>query len=232
MVINMLRFKLGDVKFFQAIKNYLADPALAYKYATTANLKSHLESVYGESLTEFFNDWVYGEGYPVYNIIAKNIAAGKVEFIINQTQSHPSVSFFEMPLPIRVFRIGGQQLDLVLQNTANGQTVVADVPFAITDFIFDPNKELISSDNTTSLGNENIELTALKLYPNPASGILTLELPDTIIVEKAVFYNVLGQTEKETTTATSWDIATLSKGVHFISITTSTGTKKMKFIKN
>ena len=233
MVINMLRFKLGDVKFFQAIKNYLADPALAYKYATTANLKSHLESVYGESLTEFFNDWVYNQGYPVYNITGRNIAAGKVEFTINQAQSHPSVSFFEMPLPIRVSGNEGQQLDLVLQNTANGQTVIADVPFAITGFVFDPNKELISRDNTTSLGNENLELTALKLYPNPVSGILTLELPDdTIIVEKAVFYNVLGQTEKETTTATSWDVATLSKGIHFISITTSAGTKKMKFIKD
>ena len=232
MVINMLRFKLGDIKFFQAIKNYLADPALAYKYATTANLKSHLEAVYGESLTEFFNDWVYNQGYPVYNIIGKNMAAGKVEFTINQTQSHPSVSFFEMPLPIRVFGNGGQQLDLVLQNTANGQTIVVDVPFAITGFIFDPNKELISKGNITYLGNESFELAALKLYPNPALQTLNLELPEAVVLEKALFFNALGQIIKETAKATSWDISKLPSGVNFIKIYTNSGVTQLKFIKS
>ncbi|HEX8576463.1 MAG TPA: M1 family aminopeptidase [Flavobacterium sp.] len=232
MVINMLRFKLGDVKFFQAIKNYLADPALAYKYATTANLKAHLEGVYGESLTEFFNDWVYGQGYPVYNITARNRVAGKVEFTINQTQSHPSVSFFEMPLPIRVFGNGGQQLDLILQNTTNGQIIVADVPFAITSFVFDPNKELISKGNTTSLGNESFKLAALKLYPNPALQTLNLELPEAVVLEKALFFNALGQIIKETTKATSWDVSNLPSGINFIKIYTDAGVTQLKFIKS
>jgi len=37
MVLEMLRFKLGDTAFFQGMKNYLADPALAYGYALTPN---------------------------------------------------------------------------------------------------------------------------------------------------------------------------------------------------
>ena len=47
MVIHMLRWKMGDTAFFQAIQNYLADSNLAYKYAVTTDLKSHLEAVYG-----------------------------------------------------------------------------------------------------------------------------------------------------------------------------------------
>src|SRR6185369_10080509 len=50
MVIEMLRFKLGDAVFFQGIKNYLADVNLAYKYVKTPDLQSHLEAVYGQSL--------------------------------------------------------------------------------------------------------------------------------------------------------------------------------------
>ena len=60
MILHMLRYKLGDTDFFQAIKNYLADPDLAFSYAVTKDLQNHLETVSGEDLTEFFNDWFYG----------------------------------------------------------------------------------------------------------------------------------------------------------------------------
>ncbi|MCK5638636.1 MAG: M1 family metallopeptidase, partial [Flavobacteriaceae bacterium] len=33
MILHMLRYKLGDDQFFQALKNYLADPDLAFSYA-------------------------------------------------------------------------------------------------------------------------------------------------------------------------------------------------------
>lgn len=96
MIAHMLRWKLGDVKFFQALKSYLADPALAYGYAVSANLKSHLEAAdNGNSLTEFFNDWLYNQGYPTYTITAQNWGAGQAKISVNQTQSHSSVSFLK-----------------------------------------------------------------------------------------------------------------------------------------
>ncbi|WP_325260504.1 M1 family metallopeptidase, partial [Flavobacterium sp.] len=174
MVLNMLRFKLGDALFFQGIKNYLKDINLSYKYAKTSDLQSHLEAVYGSSLTEFFNDWVYNQGYPTYMITAQNVGDGKAKFTVNQTQSDASVSFFEMPVPIRVFGAGGQQLDLVLNNTVNGESFTENVPFEITDFAFDPDKNIISKNNTTILNKPNFELTATQLYLNPSTNILTL----------------------------------------------------------
>jgi hypothetical protein len=36
---------VGDANFFQALKNYLNDSNLAYGYAITGDLKSHLEAV-------------------------------------------------------------------------------------------------------------------------------------------------------------------------------------------
>jgi aminopeptidase N len=155
MVLNMLRFKMGDALFFQGVKNYLKDANLAYKFAKTPNLQSHLETAYGSSLTEFFNDWIYRQGYPTYTISAQNLEGGKAKFIINQTQSDPSVSFFEMPVPIRVFGKKGQQLDLVLNNTVNGESFTENVPFTITSLIFDPNKNIISKRNTVTLGQHN-----------------------------------------------------------------------------
>jgi aminopeptidase N len=232
MVLNMLRFKMGDVLFFQGVKNYLKDINLAYKYAKTPDLKSHLEAVYGSSLTEFFNDWIYNQGYPIYNITAQNLGAGQAKITINQTQSDVSVSFFEMPVPVRVFGSGGQQLDLVLNNTVNGESFTENVPFTITSVTFDPNKNIISKNNTATLGQEDFELNDSQLYLNPSNNILTLALPNGKTIEKTVFYNVSGQKIMTSNSASSWDISSWATGVYFIKVYTDSGSKKLKFVKN
>ncbi|RZK12094.1 MAG: T9SS type A sorting domain-containing protein [Flavobacterium sp.] len=231
MVVNMLRLKLGDTNFFQGLKNYLADTNLAFDYAETNDLKMHLETISGLSLTEFFNDWVYGQGYPTYNIQAQNIGAGQVKFTVNQTQSHPSVSYFEMPLPIRVFGNAGQQMDLVLNHTSNGQQFIENVPFVITSFDFDPKKEIISKNNVTQLSSEEFHLLQeLMLYPNPTSDLLRLTVPQGLQIKEVVFYNTIGQKIK-TSTETSWNIADFAFGVYFIKVFTDFGVKQIRFIR-
>jgi len=233
MVLNMLRFKLGDAIFFQGLKNYLNDPILAYNYAKTPDLQAHLEAVSGMNLTEFFNDWVYNQGYPSYSISAKNYAPGQVQITINQTQSHSSVSFFEMPVPIRLMGALGEQKDIVLENTANEQTFIVDVPFVVTDVVFDPKKEIISRNNNATLKVGNFDFkNEITVYPNPVTNRLNLSLPQGITIEKTIFYNSLGQNVKESTSDNSWDTSSWAKGVYFLKIITSQGTKQMSFIKN
>ena len=231
MVTHMLRWKLGDVMFFQALKNYLADPALAYGYAVTANFKSHLEAVYGSSLTEFFNDWVYGLGFPSYDITAQNWGAGQAKITVNQTQSDASVSYFEMPLQIRLTGSGGQTQDVVVNNTTNGQQFIVSVPFVVTGLIFDPNNHIISRDNSVTLGTESFDINeAVSIYPVPVDNELTIQFPSNFQLRKVEVYNNLGQL---VTTAYKNIINTsqLSSGVHIMKIETSEGVFHKKFIK-
>jgi aminopeptidase N len=231
MVLNMLRFKMGDTLFFQALKNYLVDTNLAYKYAVTSDLQTHLEAFYGSSLNEFFNDWIYNQGYPTYAIAFQNNYNGTVSISVNQTQSDPSVSFFEMPVPIRVFGAAGEQMDLVLNTTSNGETFTKNVPFVVTSVVFDPNKDLITKNSVVSLSTNNPKLETISLYPNPSKNKITLQLPNGITVEKTLFYNSLGQKVKETTSATSWDVSALTEGVYFMTLFTNEGTKQIQFVK-
>jgi hypothetical protein len=231
MVLNMLRLKLGDILFFQGIKNYLADPKLAYKYALTADFQSHLEAVYGSSLSEFFTDWIYNQGYPSYTVNTENQSEGIVKFTINQVQSDPSVSFFEMPVPIRVLGNNGQQMNLVLNNTFNGEVFLESVPFAVSSVVFDPNSDLISRNNKTTLGLQKLEIESIKLYPNPTNNSLSLDLPSGITLTKTIFYNVLGQKMIETGSVTQWNVTSLPSGIYFISLFTDYGTKKIQFVK-
>ena len=231
MVVNMLRFKLGDALFFQGVRNYLADPNIAFKYAITPQLQTHLETVYGQSLQEFFNDWVYKQGYPTYTITAQNWGNGQAKITINQTQSHFSVSFFEMPVPVRLTSASGAIYDVTLNNTTNNQEFIIPVPFQVANVIFDPNKNIISKNNTATLGNANFELDkAIAVYPNPTSDEVHIQLPSDVNIENCTLFNNLGQKVFESTTA-DFSIATLATGIHIIQITTSNGTFYKKIIK-
>lgn len=232
MVTHMLRWKTGDENFYQGLKNFLADPLLAFGYAVTDDLQMHLEATSGVDLTEFFEDWVYGQGHPTYSVSVSNIGNNQAVVTINQSQSHSSVSFFEMPVEIRLYGSGNQVLDVVLEHTANGQQFIVNTPFVVTDVDFDPNRHIISRNNNAILGINSIDLTAvIQLYPNPASTELTIQVPDAINFEKAIIFNHLGQHIKETSDS-NVDVSALSSGIYYISLLTSEGTFHKKFIKN
>ena len=231
MVVNMLRFKLGDANFFQGMKNYLADTNLAYKYAQTSDLKYHLETVSGLPLTEFFDDWVYGQGYPSYQFQVLNLGNNQVKITVNQTQSHSSVSFFEMPLPVRLMGSNGQQLNVILNNTNNNQSFIESVPFAVTSVVFDFDKQIISKNNQVTLSNDKIDFqNVMRLYPNPTSSILNLQLPADSSIEKVIFYNTLGQVIS-TSNQTSWDVSGFANGVYYLKVFNGNGAKIFTFIK-
>lgn len=226
MVLHMLRRKLGDAVFFQGLKDYLSDPALSYGYAKTPDLIRNMEAAAGgEDLSEFFNDWIYGEGYPRYTVTWNQVEGpSSINVTISQTQSHSSVSFFEAPVPLRLIGTQGETLDLVLDNTTNNQAFHPAVGFTVQSVQFDPDFHLISRNNNVVLGTDDFLLDQqLVLYPNPSAGLVTFEKPTFLTIEKIKIYNALGQllsTEKDSETV---DISKFSKGILFFQIETSEG---------
>ena len=232
MVLNMLRFKMGDALFFQALRNYLANPNLAYKYAVTTDLKAHLETAYGSNVNEFFNDWIYKQGYPSYTISAQNWGAAQAKIIVSQTQSDPaSVPFFEMPLPIRLRGSNGEVQNVIVDNTVNGQEFLVPVSFTITSVEFDPEKNIISKNNVVSLSNQIFTPDqVLAVYPNPVSSDLYIQKPSDVTVIGSTIFNNIGQKVLENSTL-NFSVSGLSTGIYYIEIETSHGTYHKKIIK-
>ena len=231
MINHMLRWKIGDAMYFQSLRNYLTDPALAYGYAVTADFKSHVEAVYGSDLSEFFNDWLFNQGYPTYNVVAQNWGTGQAKITVNQTQSHTSVSFFEMPLEVRLNGPTGQVLDVVVNNTVNGEEFIVAVPFVVSSVEFDPNSHIISRNNNIVLGNEKFNFDdVVSLYPNPSNDVLNIQLPSNMNIKNITFYNNIGQIVKTSTQKTT-TISDLNSGIYFVTVETDFGSSKLKFIK-
>jgi aminopeptidase N len=231
MVTHMLRWKMGDTAFFQALRNYLNDSNLAYGYAITSDLKTHLEAVHGSNLDEFFNDWVYNQGYPTYTITAQNWGAGQAKITVNQTQSDPTVAYFEMPLEIRLSGAGAATHDVVVNHTSNGQEFIVSVPFVVTGVTFDPNKHIISRNNVATLASNSFDLDqTISVYPNPANDELHIMMPTSVQLEKVEIFNTLGQLVGQKTDH-DFSISELASGIHLLKITTSEGVIHKKFIK-
>jgi len=225
MILHMLRYKLGDTDFFQSIKNYLADPKLTYGYARTIDLQKHFEAVSGKDLTEFFKDWFYGEGYPTYEVTwYQNPTSKEVQFTVNQTQSHNSVSFFEMPLPITVRGPGKSEI-IRLEITENGQTFNTSLNFDITSIEIDPDKELISKNNSAVLGVDLVKLeNDIRIYPNPVKNILTIQNNSQTHINRILFYNILGKIVLQIENPTSKvSLEKLNFGMYLVKIDTDKG---------
>lgn len=192
-LLHMLRLKLTDSVFIKAVRNYLNDPKLKYGFARTADLKRHLEQASGTDLTEFFNDWYNGQGYPTYNVEWTPIGSSRVRIKINQTTSHPSVNFFELPVPIKL-KNATQQKTILLDNTKNGQEFLENIGFVPDSIFVDPEYWLISKDNTVKKVADNSAANSIAVFPNPIQSQFSIWLRNFSAATADIgLYNAAGQ---------------------------------------
>jgi aminopeptidase N len=254
-VLHMLRGVVGDSTFFDIMRAYSDDPDLKYGVAVTEDFQQIAESVYGYSLNYFFQEWIYGEKYPKYNVNwSKNSLGGDLYSIdlniIQNINSDPA--FFTMPVQIRVNTSLGDTT-VTLFNNAQNQNFQFNVNGSPASINFDPGnwilKDVLGITDTEILPIP-LEYSLKQNYPNPFNPSTTIEysIPQSGFVSLKVF-NVLG---KEVATLVNgqnesgkhkveFDASSLNSGVYFYRIesgnpSTSSGqgfteTKKMILLK-
>lgn len=192
MVLHMLRHELGDSNFFNGIKSYLHDPELANGYAKTPDLQRHLEETADTTLQEFFDDWYSGEGHPSYTIYWWQEDNGTIRLAINQSQSHESVDFFEMHLPI--FLQGGDKDTLIrLHHSENAQEYILELDFDVEHLTLDPGFNIIKGQ-TLVLNSTLLDLNeSFIIYPNPADEELYISSRKFNYISQVNIYDLTGK---------------------------------------
>ena len=168
MVVHMLRGITGDSVFYNILRSYLNDPALAYKTAVTEDFQRVAENVSGLNLNYFFQEWIYGENYPKYDVSweksknSNNTYNLKIN-ISQKVNSYPS--FFTMPVDLLITTNQGDTTYTVFNNAQSQEFsfTIKDEPLYIT---LDPDNKILKDKK----GDEPIEPVDFKLYqnfPNP-----------------------------------------------------------------
>ncbi|MGB8193947.1 MAG: M1 family aminopeptidase [Chitinophagaceae bacterium] len=174
-VVHMLRWVLGDSVLFKGLRQYLDDPAVRYKFARTPDLQRNLEQVSGKNLGSFLQKWVYGEGYPNYNADWLQNNNRWVNIKLHQTTSHPSVSFYEMPVTLE-FRSSTQSARVVVDHRYSGQEFNIKLDFVADTVVIDPELWILSKTKTSRKNISAASPDILQLYPNPSPGNVYLLL--------------------------------------------------------
>jgi aminopeptidase N len=233
MILHTLRWVLGDSVFFGALKSYLSDVNLQYNYAVTTDLKTHFENYSGQDLSWYFNDWYYGEGFPSYEITVLKNASQEITFTVDQTQSHSSVSFYELPIPIQ-FKNKTHDTTLVFNHTFSGENFSANLGFIADEIIFDPEVNIISDKNTVSW---TLDENPVNIFPNPANSILNIEssFPGKFNNAKAYFIDVYGKSIYSASANANGtfelNISELKAGMYFVKIYFDGGSVVRKIVK-
>lgn len=234
---HMLRWKLGDSIYFRGIRKYLNDPALVYRHARTVDLERNLETESGQTLTEFFKDWFYGEGYPNYEAVWNQNASNVVRLQLNQTQSHTSVSFFEMPVPIQ-FKNATRDTIIRVNHSSNGQIYTLNPGFAADTVIIDPQLWILSKIKTAKKIQAPVS-SGINIYPNPVRNQFLISYPNNFSNLQVRVFNSLGQlmTSRNVISSSSEmniDAVAWPSGMYWLHVSGSNfnQTKKFLVLKN
>jgi aminopeptidase N len=193
-LLYMLRWKLGDQVFLNALRQYINDPKLAYGFAKTDDLKRNLEQVSGQNLSEFFKDWFKGQGYPSYNVQWTPIGTQYVNIKMNQTTSHTSVDFFELPVALK-FKNATQEKTIVVDNKTNGETFFRNIGFVADTVLIDPEYWLVTKNNVSAkVPDATTGQNVVQVFPNPVGNQFYIYMRKMVAATANInLYNALGQ---------------------------------------
>jgi aminopeptidase N len=193
--LHILRHVLGDSVFFRSIRAYADDARFRFKSATSEGLKSVFEAVSGKNLGYFFNEWVYGEGYPDYAYnwnVARTQNGFNTTLILTETGASSVTPFFSMPVDVELVS-GSWDTTVSVFHSASGQSFVFNTSRMPTDIQIDPEGWILGY----VLSPSSILPSSYRLeqnYPNPFNPGTTISfsLPHRSEVRLTV-YDALGR---------------------------------------
>ncbi|MCB0284657.1 MAG: T9SS type A sorting domain-containing protein [Calditrichaeota bacterium] len=142
--LHMLRGVVGDSTFFDILKAWYNNPKTKYSSAYTADFINVCEEVSGLNLEKFFDQWIYGQYYPVYGYGFKTekVDEGyKLSLFIDQVQD--KTGLFWMPIDIRVTTTDGQKHDFVVWDSLASQQFDIVLESDAVDIELDPDKWIL-----------------------------------------------------------------------------------------
>lgn len=192
-VLHMLRGALGDSTFFRGIRRYLNDPKVRNGFAFTADFQRNMEAESGQDLDWFFQEWIYGGGYPRYYAEWNQNKNNWVKVKLKQTTTHNSVPFFEMPVTL-VLANGTQELKQVVRHTYSGQEFWINAGFAVDTVMIDPDYWILSKVRNSVKVAAATTIDDIKIYPNPSTGPVNVSISNPTGSKLYLrLYNSIGQ---------------------------------------
>lgn len=221
-VLHMLRFVLGDEAFYRGLNDYFYAQRHHHGFVSTEDLRIALESASGQDLDGFFNQWVYGQGYPQFDL-RWQAQSNQLSIQLTQRTSTPVWDYFDIPVPV-LLRGEGKDSLILLRHGNQIDSFQMVLPFRIEELIADPYVQILARVESIRQQSDDQKIR-IEVFPNPASEILRVQ-SDSIRFSTIRILNLQGallheeNLEKQGIGSWSYSLNSLSGGLYFLEILT------------
>jgi len=236
-VLHTLRGVVGDSTFFRILRAYRT--MYQGKSAVTAELQAVADSIVGSSMAWFFNQWIYGRGWPKYGL-RYSWLADTLSLTVQQQQD-PTWPTFRMPMRIRAYH-GAQYTDFLVWDSLRVQSFRFPLSVPPDSVVLDPDgwilKQVVPFTSVAELNGSPYEFRLYQNYPNPFNPTTVIRfsvesangrMGDPVKVTLKV-YDILGREVRtlvnenlpEGSYEVTWDATNMPSGVYFYRMTAGT----------
>lgn len=239
-IIHSLRFEMNDdTLFFNTLKTIQN----TYKNGTAGieEVRMIAENVSGQNFNQFFNQWIYGEGYPTFNVKWNQVGS---TFILKSTQTVSMASVTPLFMTSIEYKLQRAIGDTVIR-VFHGQPVenyVFTIGGSVTGIVVDPNNWILNKvigpakDITLTSIDEFENQAQFVVFPNPANEEISVRVFNSnegnlSILDACGRIVWSGNYQSEISAIA---IGNLNDGLYFIQVTdkASGRTALKKFLKN
>ncbi len=204
-ILHTLRFVINnDSLFFKILRQY----QIQYKdsVAGIEDFKSVAESLSGINLTQFFKQWIYGEGFPIYTARYQQ-RNDTLAVELTYRSSAPGTPEFFTPLQISIRTADGRDTTIRHEVKSVRDTLLLRLNTTVNRLTVDPNNyilnltdaiiqdssfyfPLITNINETATNNEKSNWL---IWPNPANETIYFSKPPAFLHLPITIWNVAGR---------------------------------------
>ncbi len=232
-IIHQIRFELQNDSMFFAILD-----EFQHQYtdstATGDNFRAVVEEISGMDFGNFFDQWYYGEGYPIYSIVWNQTPEG-LNMNVTQTTSEPSITpLFNM---LMEYRILTTEVDTIirLQQDANFNQFTIPLPGEVAAILIDPNNWVLNKIGSVVVGVEETENPVFFTFgPNPAKESIKLFMANSSDEVRISILDITGKTMKEIRDAGETikiNVSDLPRGSYLIRLNDGESAFTRRFVK-
>ncbi|MEA3461634.1 MAG: M1 family metallopeptidase, partial [Bacteroidota bacterium] len=175
-LLYMIRFELQDNDlFYLALRNYL--DRYANDVATGLEFKEVLEETTGMDFTDFFDQWYFGAGYPIYDVTWEQ-QGNQLTLHSSQSTSSTHTPLFKMSMEYNILHAEGDTTVRVFHG-ANEESHQFQIPYVVNDIVIDPgNHVLDGADQEAKHAAIDKDLLLFSIAPNPNQGLFYFSMKE------------------------------------------------------
>jgi aminopeptidase N len=227
-IIHMIRHELqNDTLFFEVLREFQS--SYSDSVATGLDFKLLLEEKTGRDFTDFFNQWYFGEGFPMLSV-NWNYANDTLTINTLQTTSSALTPLFNALVEYRISTDRGDTTIFIRQQS-NYEQYKIYMNRKVTDLKADPDRWLLMDiDVRDHLDQENKYV----ITPNTVRSRLIIEFKRPVEEYRIYITDTSGRIIENFESNSQYyllDVNSLSRGLYFIMIKENGNFYSSKFIK-